>query len=89
MAESVEEATLPGPSRSPTPGPDTATGVGRPKKSAVWQYFVYSEVTGKSTCLVGGAGDRESVCGYEVAGKFPTNLKQHLKKHHLLQYQDV
>ena len=31
----------------------------------------------------------KSVCGHEVAGKFPTNLKQHLKKQHPVQYQAV
>ena len=29
------------------------------------------------------------VCAQEVAGKFPTNLKQHLKKYHALQYKEV
>ena len=39
--------------------------------------------------LVEISGDLEEWCGYELAGKFPTNLKQELKKHHLLQYQAV
>ena len=74
------------PSRSPTPCP------GRPKRSPVWQYFVYNEQTGKSSCqLETGRSDDEQevgpstkICTQEVAGKFPTNLKQHLKKPHIL-----
>jgi len=48
---------------------------------------VYNDASGKSTCQVVISEDLEQ-CGYELAGKFPTNLK-HLKKHHLLQYQAV
>ena len=35
------------------------------------------------------AGPSRKVCAQEVAGKFPTNLKQHLKKYHALQYEEV
>ena len=60
----------------------------------MWQYFVYNEQTGKSSCQVETgrsddeeeAGPSKKVCAQEVAGKFPTNLKQHLKKYHALQY---
>ena len=44
MAESSEESTCP--SRSPTP--DIVAG--RPRKSPVWQYFVYNDASGKSAC---------------------------------------
>ena len=63
----------------------------------MWQYFVYNEQTGKSSCQVetGRSDDEEEagpsrkVCSQEVAGKFPTNLKHHLKKYHALQYEEV
>lgn len=62
----------------------------------MWQYFMYNELTGKSSCQVETGEDvgRETestkkVCAQEVAGKFPTNLKQHLKKYHIVQYQEV
>jgi len=63
----------------------------------VWQYFVYNKQTGKSLCQIetGRSDDEEEagpsmkVCAQEVAGKFPTNLKQHLKKYHALQYEEV
>ena len=63
----------------------------------MWQYFVYNEQTGKSSCQVETgrsddeveAGPSKKVCAQEVAGKFPTNLKQHLKKYHALQYKEV
>jgi len=63
----------------------------------VWQYFVYNEQTGKSSCQVETdrpddeeeVGPSRKVCAQEVAGKFPTNLKQHLKKYHALQYEEV
>ena len=35
------------------------------------------------------AGPSTKILAQEVAGKFPTNLKQHLKKHHILQYEEV
>ena len=43
-------------------------------------------MTQAERALVEISGDLEEWCGYELAGKFPTNLKQELKKHHLLQY---
>ena len=63
----------------------------------MWQYFVYNEQTGKSSCQVETgrsddeeeAGPSKEVWAQEVAGKFPTNLKQHLKNYHALQYEEV
>ena len=82
MAESSGESTFTS-SRSPTPS-TSESGVGRPKRSPVWQHFVFDNVTGKSVCQIVTDGNElesgeKSVCGHEVAGKFPTNLKQHLK----------
>ena len=75
MVDSSEESMLlppTPPSRSPMPCP------GRPKRSPIWQYFVYNEQTGKSSCQVEtGKSDDEQGAG-------PSK-----KKHHILQYEDV
>ena len=77
---------------SPGPSP-TATAPGRPKRSPVWDYFTYDSVS--SLCKVDVmAGDREpdlskKSCDHTVSGKFPTNLKNHLKKHHPTVYENV
>ena len=55
----------------------------------MWEYFVYNHETGKSACRVEVESEENSVCGHEIAGKFPTNLKQHLRKHHSKHYCDV
>ena len=47
----------------------------------MWQYFVYNDEE--------EAEPSKKVCAQQVAGKFPTNLKQHLKKYHALQYEEV
>ena len=48
MAESLGESTF-NSSRSSTPS-TSESGVGRPKRSPVWQHFVFDNVTGKSAC---------------------------------------
>jgi hypothetical protein len=53
----------------------------------VWDYFVFDQSTGKSTCQVDvqketGSDAVEEKCGHSLDGKYPTNLKQHLKKEH-------
>ena len=56
---------------------------GRPRESAVWNYFFYDSTKGKSTCQVSsGDASESSVCGMEINGKYPTNLKAHLKAKH-------
>ena len=77
MAESSEESTF-APSRSPTPS-TSERSTGRPRRSPVWEYFVFNDESGKSACQV-ELESKNSVCGHEVTGKFPTNLKQHLKE---------
>ena len=52
---------------------------GRPRDSGVWKYFKYDEGTKMSICLV---STEEKNCGKQISGKFPTNLKGHLKKEH-------
>ena len=59
------------------------------------QYFVYNELSGNSRCQVEVGGDSEeegpskNMCKQKVAGKFPTNLKRHLEKYHVVQYQEI
>ena len=81
-----------------TPSPSRDVGpsisVGRPKKSPVWDYFYYDTSTDKSVCQVvrsseasSADADETCVCGHAVAGKFPTNMKNHLKRSHPKEYQ--
>ena len=72
----------------------TAT-TGRPKKSPVWEYFDYDELQGKSLCQVlkvrptSSDSDTSEICGHKIEGKWPTNLRQHLKKAHPDVYSEV
>ena len=61
---------------------------GRPKKSPVWEHFLYDLFTDKSICQVEQL-DSQSICGKSVAGKFPTNLKKHLKLAHPNVFQEM
>ena len=56
--------------------------IGRPCDSAVWEHFSFDADRGKSVYLVG-------TCGVELAGKFPTNLKAHLKRNHSTVHQEL
>ena len=63
---------------------------GRPRESAVWNYFFYDSTKGKSTCQVSsGDASESSVCGMEINGKYPTNLKAHLKAKHPGRYTEL
>ena len=87
---SLSPSLSPGTSVTPSPRCETRSVIGRPRKSPVWDYFVYNSSTQKSVCQVsassGGDDSAESpgsrVCGHALSGKFATNLKQHLKKAH-------
>ena len=79
---------------SPTRDVGPSTSVGRPKKSPVWDYFYYDTSTDESVCQVSGSSEASSadadeicVCGHAVAGKFPTNMKNHQKRSHPKEYQ--
>ena len=51
---------------------------------------MYDGTQGKSICQIGkGGSDVEEKCGHHVAGQFPTNLKQHLKKSHAKEYKEM
>lgn len=53
---------------------------GKKRKSAVWKYFIYDGVAGKS---------KWSVCNVPLSGKNPTNLKTHLSTYHKAEYKIV
>jgi hypothetical protein len=53
---------------------------GRKRDSNVWRYFQYLDDKKKSKCLITDV--KAKPCGFEVAGKNPTNLKMHLHSHH-------
>ena len=65
--------------RSSTVSPSSS--LGRPRKSLVWNYFIYDDVSGKSICQVstgesneaGSSSSGPNVCGQTCAGKFPSN----------------
>ena len=81
--------------RSSTVSPSSS--LGQPRKSLVWNYFIYDDVSGKSICQVstgesneaGSSSSGPNVCGKTCAGKFPFNLKQHLKTCHVACYQEL
>lgn len=57
---------------------------GRRRESTVWDYFVFDAEKVKSICQVEVSVENSSprLCATEIAGKYPTNLKSHLKKAH-------
>ena len=54
---------------------------GRPRESPVWNFYLYDSTKGKSICQV-KSGTAGALCGLEINGKYPTNLKAHLKAKH-------
>lgn len=98
MAESSDSVT---PSPSPQGSAASSyisetTPPGRPKRSPVWKYFAYRKESNQSICQVevfrdhgDEAGPSSEVCLLPVAGKYPTNLKQHLRKSHPTQYREI
>ena len=65
--------------------------MGHPKRSVVWDYFKYDEVTNQSVCQILQCGSDESdmICRCGIPGKFPTNLRNHVKKYHPTQFAEV
>ena len=91
MAASESQSVSPAPSIVST---GHGTLLGRPLKSAVWKFFEYNAQLEKSVCQViksNSSADAalDQVCGHCIAGKYPSNLKQHLRKHHPQQYSEV
>ena len=69
---------------------------GRPKRSAVWDYFEYDASTNESVCQIlshprelSPTSSDSMICGCSIAGKFPTNLRNHLKKYHPAHFAEV
>ena len=58
-----------------------SNAIGRPK-GGIWDYFKFDEKENKSVCMVNVNSEDETLCGKVLKGKFPTNLKMHLKKCH-------
>ena len=50
-------------------------------------FFFYDDSKGKSVCQVLGSDGQ--VCGVEITGKYPTNLKVHLKARHDNSYTEL
>ncbi len=59
------------------------------KSSSVWDYFLYDSVTNISTCQILSCASSSESCGHSITGKYPTNLKQHLKKVHPEEYKEI
>lgn len=81
---SSESLPLERSSLSPSPGPSS----GRPRCSSVWNFFEYDKAVDKSIQIT-TENDSSKSCGQAIAGKYPTNLKQHLNKHHPVQYAEL
>ena len=77
------------PSLSPSPSTSERGSCGRPRRSFVWDYFTYDLNRNKSVCQVEAATSLGSVCGHCLSGKFPTNLKSHLKSCHSNCYKEL
>ena len=78
----------------PVSGPISPPGLvtGRRRESIVWDYFVFDASKGKSYCQVevsGGSLAGGVKCNVGIAGKFPTNLKAHLKGSHPVAYEEM
>ena len=63
--------------------------VGCPRKSVVWDYFDYDQEKGRSRCKISYGSGEAKECGVIVNGKFTTNLKNHLRKHHPQKLKEV
>ena len=62
-------------------GKASSSHSGHPRESPVWNFYLYDRAKGKSICQV-ESGVAGSVCRMEINGKYPTNLKVHLKAKH-------
>ena len=93
----MASSELESPFSSPSPSPLLPTcTMGHPKRSPVWDFFAYDSVSNQSVCKVevvatddDEPGPAKKFYGHGVSGKFPTNLKGHLKKHHPVEYEEV
>ena len=77
MAGSTSDLSV---SPCPSGYSDTPAVTNKSLRSPVWKYFKFVEAIGKSVCQV--VGTDGEVCSQNISGKFPTNLKQHLRSKH-------
>ena len=99
MAESSDSTSTspsPAPLASPTYVVDVCPPPGRPRRSVVRYYFTYDHDKNQSICQVevtrnheDHGGPSKEACGATYKGKFPTNLKRHLRKDHPAQFQEA
>ena len=61
-------------SASPGPSSSFVSVTGRPRKSVVWEYFLYHSETSKSTCQILACASNNGSCGCSVAGNYPTSI---------------
>ena len=61
--------------------------IGRPRDNPVWDYFTYDAQSNKSLCQV--ESESGKICGHAVSGKYTTNIKSHLRKAHLSEFDEV
>ena len=77
----------------------STTLAGRPRCS-IWDYFIYDKTKDKSVCQCtykepnqpSSSTTSETVerkCETEISGKYPTNLKGHVRKFHPTEYQEM
>ena len=62
---------------------------GKPKSSSVWDSFDYCEKDHESVCRLPDNENEAECHGFKVKGMNPTNLKQHLMRHHKKEYQQL
>ncbi len=84
-SESVVSLSV-GLSPGPSSGFVNAVGLGHPR---MWDYFLYDSETNKSTCQVFSSSSSSEFCGHSISGKYPTNLKLHMKKVHPEEYKEI
>ena len=61
--------------------------VRRPCDNPVWDYFTYDAQSNKSVCQV--EDEKDKICGRAVSEKYTTNVKNHLKKAHPSEFEQV
>ena len=69
---------------TPTPPAVKPAYTGRPRQSPVWNFFLFNAAKSRSVCEVQirVVDSTTKLCGIEISGKYPTNLKAHLNTAH-------
>ena len=62
--------------------------ISRLRDSFMWDHFIYVEEREKSVCQV-PLGEEGSICGKEINGRYPTNLRTHLKCAHPIVHAEI